>query len=170
MAPVAPTPPSPARPRSRSAAFTLIEVVVGGFITVLIMLSATAVLVQGMRQLRDARSITEVSQIVDSQYESLRRLNFATLVSTYGLSDTIDSNTTVDLTSSALGAGFTTPDDFSLKADFKTLAPVSGDDAFGLVEMTLTASWTSLTGREQRQVSYSCFGELGLSDYVVIGF
>lgn len=157
-------------PTLPNAAFTLIEVIVGGFVTVLILLSATAVLVQGMRQLRDARSITEVSQIVDSQYEGLRKLNFTSLASTYGLSDTIDSNTTVDLTSSALGAGFTAPDDFSLTADFKTLAPASGDDAFGLVEMTLTASWTSPTGHAQRQVAYSCFSELGLSDYVVIGF
>jgi type II secretory pathway pseudopilin PulG len=161
---------APKKPRVCSRAFTLVELIVGGFIITLIMLSATGVIVTGMRQLRDARAITEVSQIMDSQYESLRKLNFSTLVANYGLADTADSVTTVDLSASALSPGFTAPADFGLTGVFKTLEPSAGDEAYGLIEVTLTAVWKSPTGKSQQQKTYTCFSELGLSDYVVIGF
>lgn len=160
---------APARRWTRRAAFTLVEVMVGGAVIVLIMLSATAVLVMGLRQLRDARQETEISQIVDSQYEYLRKHNFDALVSGYGLADTVGSSRSVDLTSAALGGGFTAPAGFSLTADFMTLASGAGDD-HGLIGVTMTVAWTTPAGRGREQVFYTCFGEAGLSDYVVIGF
>ncbi len=161
-------PGPPDLPRSRRTGFAMVEVIIGMLIIALIMLSSTGVLVLGMRQSRGAIISTQVSELMDTQMETLRTMNYTKLSSTYGAYTTANPfDWTATASAQATADGYNLPQDFKLTGAFTV---VDSTSSYPRMEVLLTASWRNPTGSTLTQKAYSQFSKNGLSDWTVSGF
>ena len=133
--------------RARIHAFTLVEVMVASGVLVFGIISAITTSQRGLQALDAARNLTAASQIMQSEMERVRLLNWAQL---QALQDS--GNTAVTL---AAGAGT------GRFACVREITDVKTD----MKQITLTASWRGYDGRDHTARLITRYGKSGLNDY-----
>jgi type II secretory pathway pseudopilin PulG len=137
--------------RSRSAAFTLVEVMVAAVVLIFGIVSAITAMQSGLQAMDRARQLALATQLLQSEMEQLRLKSWTQLEA---LQAAAPSTTfTADTGAGTAAARFTcTRQIASPKADLK--------------EITLTAEWRSYDGRPQTARLITRYARNGLSDYI----
>jgi Tfp pilus assembly protein PilV len=149
-----PVPRSPSRVRR---AFTLIEVMLAASVLVLAISSSIMAMQYGIRSLDTARYTTLAGQILQSQMEKIRLLTWAQLTNTT-TGPVAFSTFTPDITSAASE---------QINRFTCTQSIVAAPSPFNttMMDITLTATWNGIDGR-QHSLSYtSRYGQNGISDF-----
>jgi type II secretory pathway pseudopilin PulG len=133
--------------RSRAAAYTLVEVSVAAAILGLTIASALVTMRMGYAMIEGARDNTLASQILQSEMENLRLMNWAKLA------DLDDGS--FELEGSFQG---TAANRFSGSRTIET--PVAG-----LRQVVLEVTWTSYSGLQRSRRYMTYFSKDGLNDY-----
>ena len=149
-----PVPRSPSRTRR---AFTLIEVMLAASVLVLAISSSIMAMQYGIRSLDTARYTTLAGQILQSQMEKIRLLTWAQLTNT---------------TTGPVAFSTFTPDISATASEHInrftcTQSIVAAPSPFNttMMDITLTATWNGIDGR-QHSLSYtSRYGQNGISDF-----
>ncbi|HYC72847.1 MAG TPA: hypothetical protein VEB66_16670 [Opitutaceae bacterium] len=129
-----------------AAAYTLVEVMVASVVVLLGIVTAIGVLQRGVRSLDYARNLTSASQVMQSELEQLRLLNWTQI---QALQDAGDAN----LALAGAASRYTCVRSIrTIKADMK--------------EITLTATWRGADGREHTARLVTRYGRNGLNDFV----
>jgi Tfp pilus assembly protein PilV len=134
---------SPLPNRSRSRAFTILEVMVAAALLALGIAGAITASQQGLRALDTARSLAAASQMMQSEMERLRLMSWTQL---QALQETGESNVAVE------GRRYSCAREIiDVKTDMK--------------EITLIASWKGIDGRQHSARLITRYGRTGLNDY-----
>ncbi len=152
------------RRRPARRGFTIIEVALALFVLAFVIAAALVTLQSGFKQLDNARYTTLAGQILQSQMEKLRLLNWNQLTnSTDGASthNTFIPDVTADTeTQAIIAAHFTCTQTISAP-------PVSSPFHDTMRDITLTVTWSG-TDRRVHSLSYvTRYGENGISDFFV---
>ena len=148
----------------RQRAFTIAEVMVAASVLVLAISSSLIVLQHGMRAIDNARFTTLAGQILQSQMEKLRLLNWTQLTNTtYGPVHYSDFVPVLDATAAAQINRFTAGG----TAGRCTQTIETADSPFGatMKKITLTATWTGIDGRSHSLSYITYYGKNGMSDF-----
>jgi Tfp pilus assembly protein PilV len=147
--------------------FTILEVMMAATVMVLAISSSILVLQQALRALDTARFTTLAGQILQSQMEKLRLLSWDQMTHpTYGpvnfatFPAEVATVPTAEMKRFKAG-GFTSRCAQSIVA---ATGPTSSL-ATGMLQITLTATWTGVDGREHSLSYISFYGKFGLSDF-----
>jgi prepilin-type N-terminal cleavage/methylation domain-containing protein len=150
-------------PASRKG-FTLVEVMAAAIVMALAISSSLIVLQHGMRAIDTARYTTLAGQILQSQMEKIRLLNWTQLTHpTYGpvafptFTPDLAAASTTQLNRFTAGgvAGQCAQSIVAAPSPFNTK----------MMEITLTATWTGMDGRSHSLSYISTYGKYGLSDF-----
>lgn len=144
------SPPTGGRGRR---AFTLIEVMVAAAVLAVALSSAIIVIQSGFRNLDIARTSTAASQIIQSEMERLRLLNWAAI-------SALPASAQVDIPSShssSVVAG-------GRVSIVRTVSTVSGRNG-EMKAITLTATWTGTSGHTHTRIFKMRYAKNGLFDY-----
>ena len=131
----------------RLAAFTIVEVMVASTVLVFGIVTAITTSQRGLQALDTARNLTAASQLMQSEIERIRLLNWTQLA---GLQQS--GATTV---TSEAGAGVAPAQVTRAVTDIKT----------DMKQITLTAVWRGYDGREHTARMITRYGKSGLNDY-----
>lgn len=135
------------RPRHRFPGFTLVEVMVASTVLVFGIVTAVTTSQRGLQALDTARNLTAASQIMQSEMERIRLLNWSQLQTLQQ-----SGGATVPTDAAAGTARFTcTREITDIKTDMK--------------QITLTAVWRGYDGREHTARLITRYGKRGLNDY-----
>lgn len=147
------TPIPSGRGSRRKSGFTIIEVAVAAFVMALTISGSIVVLQQGFKSLDNARNTTLASQIIQSEMERIRLLNWSELPASGNivLTTIFPSGTTTD----ALRARFTAT---------RTCADVTGKEG-EMKDITITVTWTGLDNRPHTRSTTGNYCKNGLYDY-----
>lgn len=130
-----------------AAGFSLLEVMLAAGVLALGIASSIIVLQRGLQALDTARNLTSATQVMQSEMERLRLLNWAQMEQ---LEQSHDAAVPID--DGAAGAGLTcTREIRDYKADMK--------------QIVLTASWRGIDGRPHWARMITRYGKSGLNDY-----
>jgi Tfp pilus assembly protein PilV len=143
------------RRRKKTAGFTIFEVTMAAGVMVLAIMSSLVAMGRAFAPLDSARCISYASQIMQSEMEKIRLTNW-TAVSAYPTASTVVPFDT---------SGFVTAGDLGSRMQMtRTVRTVHT----GMLEITLTITWTSYDRRtlSRRYVTY--YGQNGLYDYFAI--
>lgn len=140
--------------KNRTNGFTLIEVMVATMVLTLALSGGLAALMQGNRMIEEARDLTRVSQIVQSEIESLRTLNWADL-------EALPNN----FQKLALQGNFA--DRFADKYTLYRLVLPHGSNQKAVY---IYVYWNSPRGALRREWHYARFTKGGLNDYFYRAF
>ncbi|MGH7955484.1 MAG: type IV pilus modification PilV family protein [Opitutaceae bacterium] len=159
----------------RQLGFTLMEVMIAATVMVLAISSSIIVLQQGLRAIDTARYSTLAGQILQSQMEKLRLLNWTQMTHTvaspgtsYGAINFTTFPAEVAAVPTAEMMRFTAGGVPSRCAqsivplDAPLGAPAS---AATMLQITLTATWKGLDGRPHSLSYVTYYGKSGLSDF-----
>jgi prepilin-type N-terminal cleavage/methylation domain-containing protein len=152
---------------SPKAGFTLIEVMMAAIVMALAISSSIIVLQHGLRAIDTARYTTLAGQVLQSQMEKLRLLNWTQLTSTatgaYG--PVMYSTFPIDVAASATAQ----IDRFVAEGYTGRCAQsiVDAPSPFNatMKEITLTATWKGMDGRMHSLSYITYYGKNGLSDF-----
>ncbi|MBI5382380.1 MAG: hypothetical protein HZA31_10815 [Opitutae bacterium] len=136
--------------------FTLVEAAVAAAVMVLVLTSSLAVLQRGFQSLDNARNITLVSQIMQSEMERLRLQSWDT-VNNYGANDTLN------LDSSFANSTAVSQRRISLTRE-KTSVHTD------MLQIKFTVTWNSYDGRPYSRSYLTYYGRNGLYDYFYNSF
>lgn len=139
--------PVAARSRRRRGAFSLIEVMVASTVLVVGISGALVTLQRSIDSIAQARQLDAASQLMQTELERLRLLNWNQLQSLQ------DSGRTA--VAVPPGGDFAR---FSCERQIRDLRD-------GMKEITLTAHWGGLDGRAHRASLVTRYGRSGLNDY-----
>jgi type II secretory pathway pseudopilin PulG len=135
------------RPNGPSAGFSLLEVMMAAGVLALGIASSIIVLQRGLQALDTARNLTGATQVMQSEMERLRLLNWAQMEQLEQSHDTW-----VPIDNAAAGTGLTCTREISdYKAEMK--------------QIVLTASWRGVDGRSHSARMITRYGKNGLNDY-----
>ena len=143
--------PAPRR-KGRSAGFTVMEVVAASFVLVLAISSALAVIQTGFRALDLARSTTAVSQVLQSEIETVRLMS-------WGEVEKLPEEAAVD-------AAWTYQTETDLPLDLnvvRRVVPVATED--NLRRIIVTATWKTVDGLSHTRSTATEYCKDGLNDY-----
>lgn len=133
--------------------FTIFEVTMATFVMAMGISTSIVGMTAGFKQLDVARSITLSSQVLQSEMERLRLMNWTDIVALSGTS-------TVDLTSV-----FTDDTDLATRFTlYRTVADVSGKVG-EMKEITLQCNWNAIDGRPLSRQFSTYYTKNGLYDY-----
>lgn len=132
------------RPSStaRSAAFTLVEVMVASVVLVFGLLGSIAVMQRGLQATDRARHLTAATELMQTHLEDLRLRNWSQIAA---------------LPSTAA---------ISRESDRFRCTRTVRDVKEGMREIILAAEWTSYDGRPQQARIITLYSKHGLSDYI----
>ncbi len=149
------------RPR---AAFTIVEVTLALFVLAFVIAAALVTLQTGFKQLDNARYTTLAGQILQSQVEKLRLLNWNQLTNSTDGANT-HTNFIPDVSADAATQALIA----SRFSCTQTIAdPPTSSPYFGSVkDITLTVTWTGTDGRSQTLTYLTRYGKDGISDFFV---
>jgi type II secretory pathway pseudopilin PulG len=140
--------------------FTVLEVTMAAFVLVFAISSALLVMQAGFRAVDLARSTTAVSQVLQSEIETVRLMSWGDV-----------SKMTPDRPvriARAYDGSLKLPMDLSLTRTVR-LVPTPGGEAGAtepdVREITVSASWKTIDGRTQTRSTSTQYGKNGLSDY-----
>ncbi len=131
----------------RLAAFTLVEVMVASTVLVFGIVTAITTSQRGLQALDTARNLTAASQVMQSEMERIRLLNWAQL----GALQQSGATDVPAETAAGLARITCTRDIADLKTDMK--------------QITLTAVWRGYDGRDHTARLITRYGKSGLNDY-----
>lgn len=148
---------APAGRRSRTRGFTIAEVMVASLVMALAITSSITTLEYGFRAIDNARYTTLAGQILQSQMEKIRLLNWAQLTNTTtgpGAFPTFTPD--ISATTSAQLARFTCQQSLA-----DAPAPFNGT----MKIITLTATWTGIDNKSHSLSYQTRYAQNGLSDF-----
>jgi Tfp pilus assembly protein PilV len=131
----------------RSRAFTLVEVMVASTVLIFGIVTAITTSQRGLQALDTARNLTAASQLMQSEMERIRLLNWSQLES---LQQSGATGVTADA-ATGLARVTCTRAITDVKTDMK--------------QITLTAAWRGYDGREHIARLITRYGKTGLNDY-----
>ena len=141
------------RLRSR-AAFTLVEVMMAFTILVVGLCAGLATLQSGFKTVDSARCSTLAAQIMQSQIERLRLLNWTDLTAVAGTDVTVPVTDLVPSSANDIAGRFTLT---------QTIQP--DPSRTGIVDIRLNVSWTGLGSIRQNRSFATRYAKNGLYDY-----
>lgn len=147
------TRPLTALRRRGQRAFTILEVTLATFVMALGIATATLTMMGGFKTLDVARNITLASQILQSEMERLRLMDWTSIAALSGTS-TVDLNS-VFTSDADLAARFTLT---------RTVSDVTGKVG-EMKEIVLVVSWTTMDGRTLTRQFNTYYAKDGLYDY-----
>lgn len=134
----------------KTKGFTLVEVMAAATVMILIFVSSMAAITIGFRMLEDARMTTLAGQVLQSEMEDLRLMNWPTF-------DALPSNGTFSIQSSLSNASFN---------KFTCTRKISDLNADGTMkEITVAVTWQATNGNQRVRQYKTYIGEDGLNDY-----
>jgi Tfp pilus assembly protein PilV len=139
------------RRRSGRGGFTMVEVMAAAAVMVMVISTSLAVLQRGLRSVDVARGISYASQIMQTQAEKERLMDWTT-VSAFPASASV----TLD---SAFTSNTYIGSRFSLTRTVTTLHT-------GMLQITYTVTWKAIDGRSLSRSTTMYYGQNGLYDYV----
>jgi type II secretory pathway pseudopilin PulG len=140
----------------RTAAFSLIEVMMAAVIISLVFVSSIAALGRGFQMLETARNNTLASQVLQSEMENLRLLNWAKLM---------ELAPSVPMTQSfAVDSSFAETVGHKFVGE-RRIESLGEGDTRDMRKITLTVSWTSSNGKANRRTYVTYFGKDGINDF-----
>lgn len=142
-------------PRRLDRGFTLIEVALAAAIMALGIATSITVLQRGFAMLDNARNITTVAQIMATQMEQVRMLDWAT-VSGYAAGPTAVTLDTIYSSSPTIGSRFA--------MTRTTSVPVTD-----IVQISFTVTWTAYDGRTLSRTMTTHYARYGIHDYIYNG-
>ena len=145
------------RLRSSRRAFTIVEVALASAIMAMGIATSITVMQRGFAMIDTARSITTAGQIMVSQMEQIRMLDW-TVVSAYPPGPTTLTLDSVFSGSSSVGSRFTMTRTVS--------TPTSNSN---MRQITLTVSWTAYDGRTLSRTMTTYYARYGIHDYIYNG-
>ena len=140
------------------------EVLIAAVLLSFVVMGGITALSQSYGHIRHARMVTLAGQVLQSVMEDLRLNNYSQLKAYAAQSQPV--NLTAMLSSERFSSSFTTG--FSISGSFTTLV-ASSTGSPGKIQAQLTVAWTEDRVAFQR-TTLSYFGELGLSDYIYVGW
>jgi len=145
-----PTSP-PARRRRAVSGFTIVEVMMAAMVMAFAITTSITTMQRGFLALDTARNITIAGQIMQSEFEKMRLVPWATVDAYAASTDplAVDSSFT---SNSFIGTRFT-------MARTVTLIHT------GMKQITLTVTWRNYDGRSLSRSYSSYYGQNGLYDY-----
>lgn len=140
------------RPRN---GFTLVEVIVAMTLLTMVVGGGVAALIQGNRMIEDARDMTRITQILQSEIEELRTMNWSDL-------NDIKGYTPLPL-QGKFAAAF---------KDRYTVYRLVYDDYYNTEQkrVYVVANWKDSRGNSQYDYIYTRFTKGGLNDYFYRSF
>ncbi len=150
--PAAPAPAVEARRRKRAEGYTIIEVIVAMYVLAVVMTSLFGAVRQGMNMVETSRDYTRVAQLIQSEMEKLRTMEFST----------IDSLSPVaDITSSTAS-----PVQFNNRYTvFRYNLGDHPESARGMVRIHILVAWYSEGSFWNYRLATTDFTEDGLNDF-----
>ena len=145
--------------RHQQQGFTIVEVMVAAIILVLGISTSLTTVVYGMRAVDTARSSTLAAQIMQSEMENIRLLNWAQLTA-------LPASGTVDI-SSVISSGSSSSLDTTLNniiSKFTCTRTISTPKT-DMREITLTVSWNGQDGRSHSNNYITRYCKNGLYDF-----
>lgn len=147
------------RPRPRQGGFTIFEVMMSSIIMVLGITTSLTTITYGMRAVDTARNTTLAAQIMQSEMENIRLLNWAQLTA-LPASETVDIASIVSSgTSSALDATLNT-----IIGKFTCVRTITTPKT-DMREVTLAISWNGQDGRSHSNSYVTRYCKNGLYDF-----
>jgi Tfp pilus assembly protein PilV len=156
-----PGPVLPAQPSTTSGSarrrrgFTILEVALAAAIMAMGIATSITVMQRGFQMLDTARNLTTAGQIMISQMEQVRMVDWGT-VSAYPSAATAVTLDTVFSSNSAVTNRFTVT---------RTVDTLSAT----LLQITFTVAWTSIDGRRLSRSMTSYYARYGIHDYIYNG-
>ena len=143
---------------------TILEVLIAAVLLTFVVLGALGAISRGMILANHARMITLASQVLQSAVEDLRLKNYSNLKAYAAQSQPRDF--TSFITSERLNSTFTST--MALTANFTTVYS-STPTRNGKISVLFTLTWRESNGNFNR-TALTYFSEMGLSDYIYVGF
>ena len=146
------------RPNSRASrrpdgGFTILEVALATFVLTLGIGSSLIGLQAGFKQIDLARGTTLASQIIQSEMERIRMLNWSA-VSALPASETFDG-----------GTNFTTSPDVVGKFSVTRTTAVDSSRPTEVMNINVSVNWKTYDGRSHRRTFNSVYAKNGLYDF-----
>lgn len=135
--------------------FTLIEVALAAAVMAMGVATSITVLQRGFAMLDTARNITTAGQIMASQMEQVRMLDWAT-VSGYAAGPTTIALDTIYSGSASIGNRF-------------SMTRTTSTPATEMVQVSFTVSWTAYDGRTLSRTMTTYYARYGIHDYIYNG-
>jgi len=150
------TPRAGSRSTRRQAGFTILEVAIAASVMALSIAGSIVVLQQGYKSLDNARNTTLASQVIQSEMERIRLLNWSN-VSAFPASEAIVLSTIfpTGTTTTAMQNRFTAT---------RICADVSGKEG-EMKTITITVTWTGLDNVSHTRSTTGYYCKDGLYDY-----
>ena len=139
--------------KSRQRGFTIVEVMMATFVMAMGISTAVIGMTAGFKQIDTARNITLSSQVLQSEMERLRLMNWGDIAALTGTA-TVDLST-VFTDDTNLASRFT------LKRTVSDLAGKVGE----MKQITLVCGWTTIDGRTLSRQFSTYYAKNGLYDY-----
>ena len=153
------------------AGFTILEVMMAGFVLALGIATSITALQYGMRQVDTARNMTLAGQIMQSEIEILRLQNWSQIVALQAAQPSATSPSTID-PATTITSGSSTPLDATLTAIANRFTCTRlVEDISGKSEMkriTLNVAWSGVDGRAHSLKFQTRYAKNGLSDYFYV--
>jgi Tfp pilus assembly protein PilV len=150
-------------PRERRLGFTLIEVALGATILAVGFVGMVEALALGSEMLDTAREQTNAAQIMQGEIEYWRLQPWATIIGSSGLktngADILANYPEFSSTSLAMLAASLTGSSFKFS---RTVTYVSGRSNL-ILQVQMTVTWTSVTGKTHSRSMNSYIGRYGLN-------
>jgi Tfp pilus assembly protein PilV len=135
------------RPRSRFHGFTIVEVMVASTVLIFGIVTAITTSQRGLQALDTARNLTAATQLMQSEMERIRLLNWTQLQALQQTGGTaVGTETTTGTARFTCTRAIT-----DVKTDMK--------------EITVTATWRGYDGRPHTAKLITRYGKSGLNDY-----
>ena len=147
------------RTRKTQTGFTIVEVMIAAIIMVLGITTSLTTLTFGMRAIDTARNSTLAAQIMQSEMENIRLLNWAQLTA-------LPASETVNI-SSIISSGSSTTLDATLNniiSKFTCTRTITTPKS-NMREITLTVSWNGQDGRAHSNSYITRYCKDGLYDF-----
>lgn len=142
------------RTRKRaSAGFTILEVSLSAFVLIFALASSLTALQAGFREIDVARGTTIASQVIQSEIERLRMMNWS-MISALPASQTFDGATFFSTNTRIAGKFMVT----------RTVTPNAARPA-DIRDITVSATWKSTDGRTHTRTFTAQYARNGLYDY-----
>ena len=152
-----PTTPILGKSRHWSACrgFTILEVALATAVMAMGIGTSIPVMQRGFRLIDTARNLTTAGQIMTSQLEQVRMLDWAT-VAAYPSNATTVSLDSVFSANSSIGSRF-------------TLTRTVSTQSTNVLEITFTMTWTGMDGRQTSRSMTTHYARYGMHDYIYNG-
>lgn len=143
------------RARARQAGFTIVEVAIAGTILVFALCSCFGVMSMSFKMLDNARTSTLAAQVMQSEIERLRLLNWSDLNSIVSSTPATVNVTTVFSSDSQMAKRFSAT---------RVITPTVGRETT-MMDIQVFVTWRGLNGKDYTRSFKTKYSKNGLNDY-----